>query len=209
MVSNAKRKHIMLVVEKLAANRRFHEITLDEVADAAQVGKGTIYHYFKDKDDLFFQVATSGFDELCELFRRKVHHNGLFSSELLKTCKEIGKFFASRQELLQMMQSEAGVVCWSSSKIRQQWTAKRKMLIDAVASLLSDGIEQGVIRSDMPAETMAIFLLGMLRTRARDFDKTCEDIKSYEIVVDIFLNGVNYSRDKSLYNLAAEPKNFG
>lgn len=31
MVANDKRKQVMLVVERLAANRRFHEITLDNV----------------------------------------------------------------------------------------------------------------------------------------------------------------------------------
>jgi TetR/AcrR family fatty acid metabolism transcriptional regulator len=209
MVCNGKRKHIMLAVEKLAANRRFYEITLDEVADAAQVGKGTIYHYFKDKDDLFFQVATSGFDELCELFERKIRRNGSFRGELLKACIEIGKFFASRQQLLQMMQNEAGLISWHSGKIRRQWTAKRKMLINAVAGLLSDGIEQGVIRSDIPAEAMAIFLLGMLRTRARDFDNTGgEDAQSYEMVVDLFLNGVHCQLEPSLYGVSAGQENL-
>lgn len=200
MVSNEKRKQIMRVVEKLASNRRFHEITLDEVADAAQVGKGTIYHYFKDKDDLFFQVATSGFDELCELFERKVQRNGSFSGELLNACREIGRFFSSRRELLQMMQSEAGLVRWRSSKIREQWIAKRRMLINALAGLLSEGIEQGAVRSDVPAEVQAIFLLGMLRTRARDFDTSREEVKSYEVVVDLFLNGVHSMAHKAVFS---------
>ena len=37
-VYNDKRVQIMRVVEKLATNRRFHEITLDEVAETAKVG---------------------------------------------------------------------------------------------------------------------------------------------------------------------------
>ena len=52
-----KRIAIMRAAERLFHNRRFHEVTLEEVAEAAQVGKGTIYRYFADKDDLFFQVA--------------------------------------------------------------------------------------------------------------------------------------------------------
>ena len=47
MAENGKRHHIMLAVEKLATSRRFHEITLEEVAKTAKIGKGTIYHYFQ------------------------------------------------------------------------------------------------------------------------------------------------------------------
>ena len=83
----------MLVVEKLATSRRFHEITLDKVAKTAKVGKGTLYHYFKDKDELFFQVATSGFEELCELLKRTIPFDTSFTEELLKACKQITKFF--------------------------------------------------------------------------------------------------------------------
>ena len=40
-----------------------------KVKSEAKVGKGTIYLYFENKDDLFFQTATWGFEELCELLK--------------------------------------------------------------------------------------------------------------------------------------------
>jgi len=194
----------MRVVENLATNRRFHEITLDEVAEAAKVGKGTIYHYFKDKDDLFFQVATSGFEELYGLLKQKVPYNASFSEKLLDVCKLISRFFATRRQLLQMMQSEASLVYWRRGKIRQRWLAKRKMLIDALADMLLDGIEEGAIRSDIHAEVLATFLLGMVRTQARELHTDPENVKSYQLLVDLFLNGVSVSAEKpSLQQMAA------
>jgi AcrR family transcriptional regulator len=79
----------------MATNRRFHEITLDEVAEAAGIGKGTIYRYFADKDELFFQVATSGFEELCELLKQTVPCDTSFTEKLLNACKQITRFFAA------------------------------------------------------------------------------------------------------------------
>ncbi|HUV40753.1 MAG TPA: TetR/AcrR family transcriptional regulator [Sedimentisphaerales bacterium] len=196
MVRNQKRKQIMRVVEKLAANRRFHEITLDEIAEAAGVGKGTIYHYFKDKDDLFFEVATSGFNELCELLKQKVQHNSSFSEELLNACGQVSKFFASRRQLLQMMQNEAGLVYLRRGKVRQRWLAKRKMLVNALADILSDGIAEAAVRSDVPAEVLATLLLGMLRTRARDLGSIPDNLKSDELLVNLFLNGVSVPADR-------------
>ncbi|MBA7705550.1 hypothetical protein ES703_114381 [subsurface metagenome] len=196
MVHNDKRQQIMLVVEKLATSRRFHEITLDEVAKTARVGKGTLYHYFKDKDDLFFQVATSGFDELCGLLQQKIPSNTSFSEKLLNVCKQISKFFASRRQLLQMMQTEAGFIYWRRGKIRQRWLDKRKMLLNALADIFLEGIEAGAIRSDIPAKVLATFLLGMLRTQVRDIQDVPKNMKSHKLLVDLFLNGVCVSSDK-------------
>ena len=186
MAHNNKKKQIMRVVEKLATNRRFHEITLDEVAEAAGVGKGTIYRYFADKDDLFFQVATSGFDELCELLKRTIPCNTSFTERLLNACKQITRFFAARRQLLQMMQTEANLVYWRKGKNRQRWLGKRKMLVNALADIFCDGIAEGSLRTDISAEVMATYLLGLLRTRARDLQDVPENMKNCELLVNMF-----------------------
>ena len=57
MAKENKRNLILNALETLLPGKRFHEITLEEVAKAAQVGKGTIYLYFKDKDSLFAELV--------------------------------------------------------------------------------------------------------------------------------------------------------
>src|SRR6516162_8638980 len=37
----------------LFASQRFHEARMEDIAAAAEVGKGTIYRYFKDKEELY------------------------------------------------------------------------------------------------------------------------------------------------------------
>jgi len=200
MAYNHKQKQIMQVVEKLATNRRFHEITLDEVAEAAGVGKGTIYRYFADKDDLFFQVATSGFEELCELLNRTVPRDRSFTEELLNACKQITRFFAGRRQLLRIMQTEANLVFWRKARNRRRWLDKRKMLINALVDIFCDGIAEGALRTDISAEVMATYFLGLLRTRARDLQDIAESMKRCELLVEMFLNGVCMSHD----NLSAQ-----
>ena len=71
MAAGSRRLQIMRAVETLFTSRQVHEITLDDVIRQAGVGKGTLYRYFKDKDDLFFQTATSGFDDLHKMLTRE------------------------------------------------------------------------------------------------------------------------------------------
>lgn len=179
----------MQAVEKLFTSRRFHEITLDDVAQAARVGKGTIYRYFQDKDDLFFQTATSGFDDLCELLRREVPENNPFVEQLISACTQISGFFKRRRQLFQMMQAEEDRIYWFTGTIRDRWMAKRRKLVAAVAEIIRKGVREGKVRNDIPAEVLANFFLGMLRTRARDLANPPEVTPPNELLVDLFCRG--------------------
>ena len=191
MAPQNKREQIMQAVEKLFTSRRFHEITLDDVAQGARVGKGTIYRYFQDKDDLFFQTATSGFDDLCELLRRKVPENNPFVEQLISACAQISGFFNRRRQLFQMMQAEENRMYWFKGTIRDRWMAKRKKLVAAVAEIIRKGVAEKKVRTDIPAEVLATFLLGMLRTRARDLPNNPEAMQRHELLVDLFCRGAS------------------
>ena len=184
-----RRLAIMQAAEKLFTSRRYHELTTDDIARAARVGKGTIYRYFEDKDDLFFQVAVSGFEELCELLRSRVPGDAPFRDQLLGACAEIPKFYRRRAQLLRMMQAEEGRMPWRQDKIRQRWAARREKLIAAVADILREGVAEGEIRADVPCEVLATFLLGMLRTRGRNLADAPPALRSDELLLDLFCRG--------------------
>jgi AcrR family transcriptional regulator len=186
-----KQQKIMHVVEKLFTSRRFHEITLDQVAQAAGVGKGTIYRYFQDKDDLFFRTAISGFDELCGLLRRKVSGKAPFEDQLMSACVEIGSFFRSRKQLFRMIQTDENRMYWEKKSIRERWMAKRRNLIDALAQIIGRGVVEKGIRTDVPPDILAKFLLGMLRTGARDLADAPKDMQGVELVLDLFYRGAS------------------
>lgn len=184
-----RRQQIMQAAEKLFTSRRFHEITLDEVAAAAGVAKGTIYGYFQDKDDLFWQTATNGFDEICGLIQTQVDARAPFQQQLLEACGLICGFYDSRHQLLRLMQSEDGRMSQSRGDLARRWQQKRKGLISALAVILARGVTDGLLRDDLPAEMLAAMLLGMLRTRAHDLKDAARELRRYEVIIDFFARG--------------------
>lgn len=194
MDRNGKGQQIMQAAERLFTSRRFHEITMEDVAREAGVGKGTIYRYFQDKDDLFFQTAMGGFDQLCELLRRKVPGNASFAEQLLTACRHIGRFFEHRRQLSRMMQSEEGRMSWGSGDLHRRWVEQRKRLVAAMGEMICKGVAEGEVRADIPPEVLANFLLGMLRTRARDMCDVPQDLRQHEVVVELFWRGVGQAR---------------
>ena len=186
-----KRRRIMRAAEQLFTSRRYHEITTDDIAREAKVGKGTIYRIFQDKDDLFFQTAAMGFEELCRLLEPSRSSQGLdLRDELVQACQRIGEFYAHRRQLFRMMQSEEGRMPWCRGKLRQQWHERRRHLIETVAAILRRGADRGQLRRDVEATALASVLLALLRTRWRELvDEQGEPALSYEQLVDLFLHG--------------------
>lgn len=53
-----KRKDIALSCKKLFLKHRLSDVTISQIALQAGVGKGTIYEYFTNKEDIVFEIIT-------------------------------------------------------------------------------------------------------------------------------------------------------
>lgn len=70
--ANDKRARILEAAVKVFAERGFHTATVAEIARAAGVADGTIYLYFKSKDDLLLRLFDEKMTELVEEARTAV-----------------------------------------------------------------------------------------------------------------------------------------
>ena len=123
--------------------------------------KGLFIDFFSNKDDLFFQTATSGFDELCDAVLVKKSPTKRFTDQLLSICAEIEQFFSQRRQLFRMMQIEEARVIWGQESMWGLWLSRREKLVKAVSEILDDGVTEKKIRSDVPTTVLADFLLGI------------------------------------------------
>jgi AcrR family transcriptional regulator len=64
--NNDKRSKIIRAAADLFSEKDFHDATVEEVADLAGVGKGTVYLYFPSKENLFVEVIKNGVLQLVD-----------------------------------------------------------------------------------------------------------------------------------------------
>lgn len=70
--NDEKRERILSVARDSFARYGYKKTSMDEIAGAARVGKGTIYLYYKDKEGLFFSVILREAERLREQVMRAV-----------------------------------------------------------------------------------------------------------------------------------------
>lgn len=63
------RESILSAALKLFSDKGFENVTLRNIADEIEYSVGTIYLYFKDKNEIFYELHKMGFDEF---FKRQL-----------------------------------------------------------------------------------------------------------------------------------------
>jgi AcrR family transcriptional regulator len=67
----ATRQKISDVATRLFFERGFNEVTVDEIAEAADVSRMTVFNHFSRKEDLFFDLDEEGREDLLAALQRR------------------------------------------------------------------------------------------------------------------------------------------
>jgi AcrR family transcriptional regulator len=177
-----KRVAVLRAAEELFLSKRFHEVTVEEIARHAGVGKGTIYRHFPDKDGLVTAALSSGFEDLCHELEGQSQSALPLRDRLLATAAAVASFFERRRSWFGMLHAAEGLHP-GLEEHRRDIHQRRKRVGEMIAMVLVAGGEP--LRQDVPTEVMAQVFLGMLRNRAR----ACTAV-SDEQLVDLLLTGV-------------------
>jgi len=67
-----KREHFLDAAQKVFIARGFETATMDEIAEKAEYSKGTLYLYFKDKEELYIAVAGRQADLFYTILKKNI-----------------------------------------------------------------------------------------------------------------------------------------
>jgi AcrR family transcriptional regulator len=153
-----KRRLIMQTAARLFATRPYHSVRLEDVAAAANVGKGTIYVYFDSKDDLYFSLLYEGFAALItELGTALENDREPALAALRRILRSLVSFTLQYPHLAELMRSIGG------GKGDASWEKKRTELSRILETTLRRGVRRGEI-SDPHPELTALCIPGLVRS---------------------------------------------
>jgi AcrR family transcriptional regulator len=185
-----KAKHILKTAEGMFASGRFHEVTLDEICKRASVGKGTIYRYFEDKEDLYWQVILNGFDELVDSVQEVGQQEADPGVGLRLLVQRIGDFFGERKALFRLMWTEQLRDSRRKKKVWKKWHKKSDKILDVASDFIVAGLREGRYSTELSPAGAARLLMGMVRTAVRNREYMPGGNDWPGAVVDLFENGL-------------------
>lgn len=165
--------------------KEFHEVLIDDVAAEAGVGKGTIYRYFKTKEDLFFATIFASWDELASALASTLPRETSPTRRLERIAREILSFSWNRRDLLTLLSKDE-----QRSAVREGELQKRRQV---VSRLVQETILEGIRRREfrgIDAWVGAELFRGMIRAANcfRREEDTLDGLVSE--IVGIFTQGI-------------------
>lgn len=152
---------ILTAARKVFAQKGYREATMDEIAEAAGVAKGTLYAYFPSKQDVYVAELNRGGNDLLELTRAAVAAPGGFRARLAQFIRTRVEYLDTHSEFFKIYQSEIGNIthpAWVSQQFRERYEKQMEML----GRMVSEAVESGEIRA-VPAEVVACGVYEMTR----------------------------------------------
>lgn len=160
---------ILNAAQTLFATEGYHKAGMERIADDAEVSVGTVYFYFKNKEDLLIQLLSQiGFDlrnQLGEAFKA--------TDISLAGIREAGRIFFEEfcphhPESIAIFFRES--VGQSSAAEKRRKKIFEKMIDDVRQALIRVGENQGLaFQSELSAEVMATSIMGMFERLAYQY----------------------------------------
>lgn len=158
---DAKRRLILVAARELLVERGFQDIALDDVARAAKVAKGTLFLYFKSKDELISSVFADLVDQLGRELE-DVAARGLRGRPLLDaTVETILAHFDKNKDFVSQFGTGRFPGCGDKScgKLLDRFRANADRVRRILETCAKDGVVAG---GDIGFKALALF--GVCRT---------------------------------------------
>ncbi len=159
-----KRSEIRDAALEIFARKGFENTTVQEIADKANISKGTVYLYFKTKEDILDTASKEILQQLegeilgaSEGLSDPVDKLSALISEALNITPEFEQIFAVHMEIrLFHLRNKA------YEKVIRHLKATLAKFRGVVSEIIGQGKDQGAFRHDVDAEALAICLLGIV-----------------------------------------------
>lgn len=184
-----RKEEILRVTDNLFRVGISHELTLDDIAKAAKISKGTIYTYFKDKNDLFHQAELFRMEHLVTRLEDVVQVSDPFERRIGALFHELDDFFSERVPIIGPHQLLNFKATPEEAPRIEKFRIVRGVLLKYIEGIIQQGIEEGDVRPDISPQIAARHMMASVIFRRLTRAVDDQMIKA-EDIVPLFLDGI-------------------
>jgi AcrR family transcriptional regulator len=166
----------------------YESLTMSKAAEKADVSKGTLYNYYKDKDELLDHAERYVFKPFFESIFRKVESELPPLQKLRDIAELMLNHFDKYRHMVMLFHNDKGRDIFKNKAKH----AKREELIEKIKVVIQDGIKSGIFRNISPRSASEIFLGSIMSINISKLltgmkRSISDDIES---IMQIFVNGI-------------------
>ncbi len=190
MAGRKKSEHLREAIVRGAAevfsSREFHEVLTDEIAEHVGVGKGTLYRYFRSKEELYLAAIGDSLRELHASVTAVLADDAPLVPTIERLVRTLIAYFWERRDFFVLMHRLEPKL---KAKERSEWRQRRDEIVDLLRRRIDRAAQRGEI-ARVHGRVATEALLGMIRGACvyRQPSDRREDVA--HTIVQLFLHGI-------------------
>ncbi len=167
-----RREAILDAAQKIFFEKGLVATTMDEIAEAAELSKGTLYLYYTSKEDLYLAVHLRGEDILDKMFLAASSTD----EPILKKLANIGdayyRFFRDNREYYETIKffQNSSFHKQVSKEMLEHCMQANNHIWKFIMDLVIAGMEEGTIRNDLQPAQAVMILYADVAALIREMD---------------------------------------
>jgi TetR/AcrR family fatty acid metabolism transcriptional regulator len=185
----AKRERILRAAIRIFSQKGYFNSKISEIARLAGVADGTIYLYFKNKDDLLISLFEEKMGEVVADVRARISDGSGALSRLQIFIRNHMDLLTREAGLIEVIQVELR----QSNKFMKEYVPVKFLeYLDVISGILEDGKREGVIRPDLNVTLARRAIFGALDeislayvlSRKRKYEPAAAAAEVYRIIAE-------------------------
>ncbi len=190
-----RRQDLLGAAERLFSEKGFFKTSMVEIAEAAEFAIGTVYQFFKSKDEIYISLIEAKMEEFAALIDQRIAAASSAREKLEAVVRTKLEYFERNRNFFRIYVSEWSGFEWTmKSAFGERCWKRYQAQLDLVTDMVRLGIRRGELRMVDPAEA-AYALHGMLNStiylwmlQAKPSSKLAPKA---DTLLHLFLHGVN------------------
>jgi AcrR family transcriptional regulator len=191
----ARRREIVQAARIVFAEKGFDKATLEEIAERAEFGKGTLYNYFDNKESLFAAAMEDLFDDVESIAAEASSQTGAVRDCFGEYARRMIEYYHAHYAFCRMMMRE-----WvrpDTEKPEEQIDivrAKAQTVADPLARILRAAMRHKEVRKADP-KVLAMIFIGLVHHyfmhHLTQYPKSEKDLTAQvDLIVSVFFDGI-------------------
>ncbi len=155
-----RKEEILDAAQRVFADKGLTTATVDDIAIAAELSKGTLYLYFESKEDIYIALMLRGLRLLYTVFNEIISQESSVVKILHQMERAYTEFFNTQRNYFRMLDSayRPNVHREVSEEMRRTYTAESRKNWEQIIDVFNRGVQEKKIRNDVNPIDMAIII---------------------------------------------------